>query len=125
MNYKKSRLRERLLAIIDATGTHPTAQELFDVLREEHPGVGLASIYRNLRILVEQGRLTRVEIKGNSERFETRLDRHYHLICEDCGAVRDIPLEVDRDLDHRVEKVTGYSVSRHEIQFFGRCEKCR
>ncbi len=125
VNYKRSSLRDNLLAIVQGTNTHPTAQELYELLRNHYPGVGLATVYRNLKILVEQGFIVKVEIKGSSERFEARLDRHYHLICESCGSISDIPLQVDQDLDSRVEEVTGCRVIKHEIQFFGLCKNCR
>jgi len=110
--------------MLDHTIEHPTAQELFDRLRPEFPRLSLATVYRNLRILVQQGAITRVELQGNPERYESRMDPHYHLICENCGAVRDVPLAVDEELDSRVEAATDCRVTRHDIQFFGICENC-
>ena len=124
MDYKKSHFRNRLLEDIALTDTHPTAQDLYEKLRADFPRVSLATVYRNLRILVDIGQIARVDIPGDSERFEARLENHYHLICDECGAVRDVPIEVVSDLNARVEEATRYRVERHRIIFYGRCESC-
>jgi len=124
VKYKKSRSRDLIRDMLDHTVDHPTAHELFDRMRPDFPRLSLATVYRNLGILVEQGAIARVELKGNPERYESRMEPHYHLICENCGAVRDVPVSVDDELDTRVEAATDCRVTRHEIQFFGLCESC-
>jgi len=124
MDYKRSRLREELYEKLSMLNTHPTAQELYEMVRTDFPKVSLATVYRNLKILVDLEEIVRVEIPGDSERYETRLDNHYHMICEGCGSVMDIPLEIETSLNSRVEAITPYKVSRHRILFYGLCERC-
>jgi Fur family ferric uptake transcriptional regulator len=104
-----------------------SATEIFDGLRAEGKGVGLASIYRALEQLSKLRLVQRVDF-GDAARYEPALpsgDHHHHVICDDCGKVEpfsDSPLEVALDgLGGRL----GYELEGHDVLLRGSCADCR
>ena len=104
-----------------------TAQEIFDQLRGEGRRVGIASIYRALDQLTRDGFVQRIDIGGDTSRFEpvhTGGEHHHHLVCDDCGKVEAFE---DDELERALRKVegrTGYSVAGHDVVLRGACETC-
>jgi Fur family transcriptional regulator, peroxide stress response regulator len=80
--YRSNRQRERLLAILRSTESHPTAAWLYDRLKEEFPSLSLGTVYRNLAILIEQRLAKKIDEGSTFDRFEAKTTLHYHLICK-------------------------------------------
>jgi Fur family peroxide stress response transcriptional regulator len=118
-------LRERILDLLKGTGSHPTANWLYGKLRREFPDLSLGTVYRNLGILVEQGQVNRIDYGSTFDRFDAKTLPHYHFICETCGSVTDLDIPVDPSLNALVDGKTGMKVTRHEIEFYGVCARCR
>ena len=122
--YRHSRQRQRILELLNSVETHPTANWLYDKLRVEFPSLSMGNVYRNLNILVEQGLIGRIDFGSTFDRFDANIDPHYHFVCEECGAIVDLDLPVDNELNERVSKITNLKAQRHNIQFYGLCDKC-
>jgi Fur family peroxide stress response transcriptional regulator len=121
---RRSRQRERLLELLEGTDTHPTAEWLHRRLKKEFPSLSMGTVYRNLGILVRQGKAARLELGNSSDRFEANTSSHCHFVCERCGSVADLALELDESLPRRVERETGLEVRSHRAQFYGLCARC-
>ena len=91
MRYSKQ--RELVMQTVENLCDHPTAEEIYDTAAKECPGLSLGTVYRNLNSLVEAGRVRRVSIPGQADRFDHTLAWHSHLYCTVCGGVTDA--EVD------------------------------
>jgi Fur family ferric uptake transcriptional regulator len=104
-----------------------TAQQIFDKLRAEGRRVGIASVYRVLEQLSEQGLVQRIDLGAGIARYEPALasgEHHHHLVCDDCGKVEAF---ADPELEaviHKVERKTGYSVAAHDVVLRGACRDC-
>jgi Fur family transcriptional regulator, peroxide stress response regulator len=123
-SYKRSRQRERILALLRSTDTHPTANWLFGRLKKEFPNLSMGTIYRNIGILVDQGLIGRIAFGSTFDRLDANVGEHYHFICERCDAVIDLRLPIERDLDRQVPASEGFKVHRHAVEFYGLCPKC-
>jgi Fur family transcriptional regulator, ferric uptake regulator len=117
-------------AVIELLGRQDcclTAQEIFDQLREEGRGIGIASVYRALEQLSRDGYLQRIDLGSGTTRFEPLHqsgEHHHHVVCEECGKVEAFAdSELERAL-HKVEGRTGYSVEGHDVVLRGVCETC-
>ena len=121
---RRSAQREKIYTIIKARADHPTAAQIYDALRKESPAAGMGNVYRNIKILIEEGRVKRREFGDGVEHFDAITDLHYHFVCEVCGAITDFPLPVQADLEAAARKLTGKAITGHTIQFFGVCETC-
>jgi Fur family peroxide stress response transcriptional regulator len=114
-----------MLKVIGRLGGHFTADQIYEAVRATHPRVSLGTIYRNLRVLCDQGRIREVKTGASFSRFEMAGPSHYHLICRRCGGIEDCPLPVDRGLEERVQAQTGFKVEQHQLEFIGLCCKCQ
>ena len=122
--YRHSKQRQSILELLRSTETHPTANWLYDKLRNEFPNLSMGNVYRNLSILVEQGLIGRIDFGSTFDRFDANIEQHYHFVCEDCGAIVDLELPVDNQLNDKVNETTNLKARRHNIQFYGLCGKC-
>ena len=124
MEYRNSRQRQRILEILKETKSHPTADWVYKKLKEEIPELSLGTIYRNLNVLLEQGQIEKLPYGSTFDRYEAKIEPHYHLICETCGTVEDFIMPQYADINKHAEKLGSFKILRHRIEFFGTCKKC-
>ena len=126
--YRSGGARRSVIQLLGRQECCLTAQEIFDGLRAEGRGVGIASVYRILDLLADQGFVQRVEIGDAITRFEPAYaggDHHHHLVCNSCGKVEAFE---DEGLEHalrQVERKTGYTTAGHDVLLRGDCQDCR
>src|SRR4029453_379532 len=115
--------RHAVLEVVRGAESHPTAEEGHRLVRRRLPGVSLGTIYRNLRLLVGEGLLK--ELPGPYARFDANTRAHHHFTCEPCGRIIDVDGALAephaRTLSARVAARTGFSITNHRIELFGRC----
>jgi len=121
---RPSKQRDRILELLRHTGIHPTAQWVYDQLVKEFPHLSMGNVYRNINILLKQGLIKKIDFGSTFDRLDANTSRHYHFVCETCGAITDLQIPYDPLLDRRVNTNTHFEVNRHKIQFYGQCEKC-
>jgi Fur family transcriptional regulator, peroxide stress response regulator len=125
MHFKQTKQRELILLILQGTGSHPTADWIYDEARKKMPQISKSTVYRNLGILLERGEIATLNLSGTITRYEIKQRLHYHFRCEQCGKVCDLEDPVEEDLDRKVEKKTGFQVNYHQIEFRGLCQECQ
>ncbi len=114
--------RYAVMAFLMEHHGHPTAAEIYDAVNSADPRSSRATTYNNLRDLVEAGLVREVAVEGRSARFDARLMRHHHFICDRCGDVEDmewyeVPKPAPRSLGPRV-------LRECELIFRGLCPTC-
>ena len=127
-NYKQtrrnSRQRERILTLLDVTTSHPTADWIYAQLKPEFPSLSLGTVYRNLTILAEQGLVKKIQSGSTFDRFEARINHHYHLICTQCDTISDLELPIYKEINDRASRMTDFQIQDHRIDFYGLCSSC-
>lgn len=119
---KYSRQRDALIKILQSTDTHPTAEWVYEELRKEIPNVSLATVYRNLRLMIELG-LVRELYTDNSSRFDANMSNHYHFVCKKCHKLIDIfPDEENTEI--KKIKDMGFEIDRYDLSIYGLCSDC-
>ncbi len=126
---------QRLLVLevlADHRDKHMTAEDIYELVKEDYPDIGLATIYRTVQLLREMQLVDRINLDDGCLRYEisdmsegeTKHHHHHHLICKTCGKV--VPFEEDLldELERLVEQETGFCVSDHELKFYGQCQEC-
>ena len=122
---RSSTQRALVLEIIESSHDHPTAQAAFERARRRLPAISLGTVYRNLQLLVDQGRLLERKVGKKPARYEARRHRHYHICCLQCGAFEDLAVPYQQALDRRVERIAGYRLQEHRMEFYGICPRCQ
>ncbi len=120
-----SKQRQKIFELIKMSRSHPTAQWLYGALKKVAPSISLGTVYRNIHILVEEGKITGRAYGGGTEHYDAIRDVHYHFICSSCGAVSDFPMPVKEVITREAQKISTHSISGHTIQFHGICEQYR
>ncbi len=121
--WRWTRQRKVIVDALRGRTDHPSAEELYHQLKAAGAQISLATVYRNLRALVREGRL--LELKGSGpDRFDPDTSPHYHFRCSRCGRVFDVEFPYRRELD-RVDLGPGFKVLGHELVFWGLCPDCQ
>ena len=82
-----------ILDLVTASSAHPTAEMIFREAKEIMPDIGLATVYRNLNQLAEEGKIRRIRVNGDYDHFDKTLTPHEHVLCPVCGKMRDVNIE--------------------------------
>lgn len=117
--------RQIILEELAKVKTHPTASELYDIVRKRLPRIGLGTVYRNLELMAENGMILKLEVGGTQKRFDATTDTHYHIRCSACGKVDDIDTPVMETLVKTAAESTSYQIIGHHVEFSGVCPDCQ
>lgn len=122
---KQFRKRNAILSCLRQSHAHPSAETVHDFLRQEHPDISLATVYRNLSLFKRQGLIVSVGTVDGVERFDGNTEPHVHFICTACGAVIDLPeLSPPQSLCAAAAESTGGAVNACSLNFSGVCGEC-
>jgi len=119
-----SRQRERLLAWLRGTDSHPTAAEIHAALLPGNPRLSIATVYRNLEVLLAEGSADAVAGSGPALRYDANPVPHHHFVCEVCGRIRDLYGPRPRNLARRLAREQGLQARRVRLDFYGSCPDC-
>ena len=117
--------RSAILACLQSTKAHPSAETVHQMLQEARPDISLATVYRNLALFKQQGMIQSLGTVNGIERFDYNTAPHVHFICTQCQSVIDLPeLTAPSALQAQVEAITGGTVSQCQLSFTGICQSC-
>ncbi|NOZ84967.1 MAG: transcriptional repressor [Deltaproteobacteria bacterium] len=122
---RNTRHRQLIKDVLSRVYSHPTAVELYEMVKKEMPGISLSTVYRNLERLASDGMALRLDTGKGPARFDGRTNDHYHIRCIRCGRVDDVPIDVDTSMISKVRDVSGYTVLGCNTEFYGLCPLCR
>ena len=122
---KQFRKRNAILACLQGTTSHPSAEMVYEMLQKEHPDISLATVYRNLARFKSQGLVCSVATVRGVERFDAMTHPHVHFICSSCDPLIDRPqMEIPESLSAEAEASSGCRVQNCRLTFTGLCGKC-
>ena len=107
--------------VVISSHDHPTAEQIYIRIKESGASISLATVYNNLKTLVEDGVLRKITLEGSPDRFDCA-DGHQHLICARCGKLSDISLP---DLTELLRKNVGEGFLTYDLRVSYLCEDCR
>ncbi len=118
---KNTKQKQMIMDAVKTLQNHPTADEIYTVLRKNNEHLSLGTVYRNLGGFSETGVIKKIPVPGFGDRFDFRTDEHEHMLCEKCGRVFDIEGRVDiaNLFPSDNFKVTGY-----KLLLYGVCDSC-
>ncbi|MBI4793247.1 MAG: transcriptional repressor [Deltaproteobacteria bacterium] len=122
---RMTKQRQVILEELRKVKTHPTADDMYQMLRRKMPKISLGTVYRNLEILSESGMIQKLDVGGTQKRFDADISIHSHVRCIDCGRVGDIDVKPHCNLEAEAQKMTDFEIFRHRLEFTGRCPLCQ
>ena len=114
--------RRLVYDVVHGSCEHLTAEQVYNLAKEQMPAIVMATVYNNLNALTETGLLRRVSIHGEPDRYDRPEIPHEHLKCDVCGAVHDLWINEMRD---RLTDWSGISITDYELNLHYICDKCR
>lgn len=123
-NMRLTTQRQIILEELGKVKSHPTANEVYDMVRRRLPRIGLGTVYRNLELMADNGIILKLEVGGTQKRFDATVTPHYHIRCSSCSRVDDMHIAVQDQINDVAEKASKYKILGHHIEFTGICSNC-
>ncbi|CAK7071673.1 MAG: Peroxide operon regulator [Desulfovibrio sp.] len=121
---RNTKQRTVILEKLRQVYTHPTADEIYAMTREELPRISLGTVYRNLEVLARQGEILCLENGAAQKRFDGNTLPHHHIRCVQCGKIADVHINLPAP-SIETATVDGFTVTGAQILFEGVCDKCK
>jgi Fur family transcriptional regulator, peroxide stress response regulator len=128
MKLKLSNTNQRriILEELKVLKNHPTADELYMLVRQKLPKISLGTVYRNLELLSAAGHILKLEMSGKQKRFDGRPDQHFHMRCSLCEKVFDLEDKSFQEIDNLMQaKLDELQCDGYSLEIHGLCEGCR
>ncbi len=116
--------RRVILEELRKENIHPTADQLYELVRKRLPRISLGTVYRNLEILTSLGEIQTLEVSGSQKRYDGVPQKHYHIRCVNCDRVDDAPIAPLNRLEDELYGATVYTIMGHRLEFLGLCPAC-
>ncbi|HEY8339038.1 MAG TPA: transcriptional repressor [Egibacteraceae bacterium] len=125
---RRFRLTPQRAAVLDAVRSasdHPTARDIYRRVKSRLPGIGFATVYRTLNLLVEHGEILELQLGDDPvARYDGNVGHHDHVVCTDCGRIGDLSVPLPDEVLAEAQDRSGFAVTTYELQFHGRCADC-
>ena len=123
-NLRMTRQRKVILEELRKVRTHPSADEVYEMVRRRLPRISLGTVYRNLEILSESGDIQKLEPGATLKRFDGNPAAHHHIRCIQCGCIVDADLDVEINIRNGYKHNTDFKIIGHRLEFIGICPAC-
>jgi Fur family ferric uptake transcriptional regulator len=119
-----TRQRKVILEELRKVTSHPTADEIYQMVKKRLPKISLGTVYRNLEVLSESGEIQKIDVDENRLRYDGNPKEHYHIKCIKCGRVDDLHDLPDLKMEKKAGRITNWEITGHRLDFFGICPAC-
>ena len=121
---RQTRQRAAVLQMLRHSKQHPTAEMVYIEIQSSLPNISLATVYRLLNSLVDQGEVTELTMKDGPNRYDGTLGEHHHITCTICNQISDVPNLVSTQILQEIERWTNYSGVELKLGWSGTCSTC-
>ncbi|GAA3822097.1 transcriptional repressor [Cellulomonas soli] len=124
---RQTKQRTEILDLLGTLDEFRSAQQLHELLRARGSGVGLATVYRAVQLLVETGEVDVLRSEDGEAVYRRceRRSHHHHLVCRRCGRTVEIDAPVAEGWATQVAAAHGFDDVDHTIELVGTCAACR
>ena len=122
-NLKATPQRSAIAEALDING-HLSIENLYELLKSKLPTISLATIYKNINSMIENGFVAEVKLPGTKSVYELVKEQHSHLLCEKCGKVEDVFLQMDQCIAD-VSQKSDFLIEHIDVVLTGRCSQCK
>jgi Fur family ferric uptake transcriptional regulator len=129
-SYKLTPQREATVRVLlENEQDHLSAEDVYLLLKEKSPEIGLATVYRTLELLSELKIIHKINFGDGVARYDLNAEGaerfHHHLVCIHCGSVDEILEDLLGDVEQKVERDFNFKILDHRLTFHGICHRCK
>ncbi len=125
--YRMTPQREAIIRVIlENNEMHLTAEELYSILKKDYPGIGIATVYRNLDLLSKENIMNELDFADGYSRYELgdHKNHHHHLVCLGCGKVVEFSYNLLERVEKSIAEMHDFDIIGHHLKFYGYCKDC-
>ncbi len=117
--------------LVENENEHLSPEEIYELIKDKYPEMGLATIYRTLQLFEEIGLVYKLNFDDGCYRYEilspncNEIHQHHHLICKKCGKIIEVKEDLMNSLEEIIEKQYNFEIMNHVVKFTGICSQCR
>lgn len=128
--YKLTTQRRAIInAIVDNHEEHLSCDEIYNIVRDDYPELGIATVYRTLQLFEKLNIVYRLNFDDGCSRYElttgSESHHHHHLICLSCGKVSEVKIDLLDALEEEIENEGQFTIVDHNVKFYGYCNGCK
>jgi len=123
MKFKMTPQRAAILEFLEGNTSHPSAEDIYEAVKEAFPMMSFATVYNTLQTLKDHNMVWELSIDDERKRYDPNTNLHHHMICLGCREVVDIHASFDLDVSE--SNTNGYLIIGTHVEFYGYCHKCR
>ena len=124
---RQTKQRQIILNELKKVKSHPSAYDIYNMVRDVLPNISLGTVYRNLDFLSSSGDIRKLDFVPGQKRFDGDISEHDHIRCVKCGRVDDLPKDNCFNFE-KLKEVTacaeGYDVLGFNMELYGLCPEC-
>lgn len=130
--YKTTTQRSSIYEVLSENNDkHLSPEDIYELIKDKNPKMGIATIYRTLQIFEEVGLVYKHNFDDGCSRYEIlepesgEVHLHHHLLCKKCGKIIEVKEDLMNSLEEMIEKQYNFEILNHEVMFTGICSQCR
>lgn len=121
---RKTKQMSIILDFVEKSKFHPTIKEIYSAVSNKIPKIGIATVYRNVSILVENKLIEKIQVTEKITRYDGNKTPHNHFICNNCNVIYDVFEEIKINTNVLKNK-HEFKIDSKKINLFGICKKCQ
>ena len=122
---KHTKQRDAILDVFLEAGQHVTSDDVYQRVREQHPGIGYTTVYRTMKLLCDAGLASERHFDDGVTRYEIEHEHHDHLVCVRCGKIVEFECKMIEDAQDEIVRRYGFRLLRHRHELYGHCPDCQ
>jgi Fur family ferric uptake transcriptional regulator len=126
-NLKVTRQRRAVLEAFLHSEDHVSAEELYKMVTQKEPRIGLATVYRTLSLLTQSGLASELDFGDGQKRYEHKYmhSHHDHMICSECGKIIEFNHPLIEKFQEEIAKRHNFNITSHKLDLYGVCQDCQ
>ncbi len=116
---------QRLAIVEELNGhVHMSIDELYEAIKKKFPSISLATVYKNINAMMEKDFISEVKVPGQKSKYELTKQPHSHVVCQKCGKVEDIHLDLEK-VTQTAANLSHYEIVDKALILAGVCPECK
>lgn len=125
-HYRITPQRLAILKVLAASKGHPSVETIYEQVKPTFPTTSLATVYKNVAVLKELNQVLELGFSDDSNRYDgNKPYDHPHVVCTVCKKILDPDIAALADMTQELMRATGFTITRHRLDFFGICPDCQ